>query len=463
MTTTTGIPFSPNGDTKTAINFDDVFDMPDDVQDKAAETSRITAQRIAAAIDALAPVIEDLDYQHKVTMLESFRDLIADIPADERGPIEAPVLKVVKTGQAADEFWSKIPVAVVGAKFKPYTLHDLLLRPQKVWLIENVIGAGDLVMLYGASGSGKTHIAIDLMFAAITGRLFARRFAVARRLNIAYAAGEGISGLAQRFAAVSDFYMSHDPLGDFSNFTFFDVVPQLYAGSDALYAERITDFVTEWKDRQAKGEAQPLDILVIDTLHTATAGADENSAKDMGIVLNLAKRVTKELGCAVILVHHTGKSGESERGSSALRGAMDTMIHISKLSDNGTKAVMRCAKSKDSEAWKDQTFDLVDHLDSVRVWWDEPADSEKPNSKQKGDIDAIVSLLSSSKPGARYTAKSIAEGIGVSPSSTQVFKLIKLAMAQDSAIKSGLKFPDKDAHSTNPTMYWYSSLDSLTH
>jgi predicted transcriptional regulator len=267
-------------------------------------------------------------------------------------------------------------------------------------------------MVYGASGCGKTHVVIDLIFASCMGVPFARRFTTARRLNVAYAAGEGISGLAQRFAAVMDHYSYHDPLFDYPNFTFFDVVPQLYVGGGALGSEiaQIGDFIREWKERQAKGEAQPLDILVIDTLHTATVGADENGAKDMGIVLACVQKAIKELGCAVIVVHHTGKNGESERGSSTLRGAMDTMIHIAKLSDNGTKAVMRCAKSKDSEAWKEQTFDLTTHLDSVRVWWDEPSDGSEADDKRKSETaKEILDVLSSAKAG--LTAKQISEAI----------------------------------------------------
>ena len=435
----------------------------DQIKDEADEASHISAQRVVKTIDAIAAVAADLDHLPKLELLHTLDPLIAKFPVDERGPFESPLLSILKTGADLEKFLQAIPAPATGPKFKPMSMAELLARPQKVWLIDSVVGAGDLVMVYGASGCGKTHVVIDLIFSACMGSPFARRFPVARRLNVAYAAGEGLSGLAQRFAAVMDFYSYHDPLFDYSNFTFFETVPQLYAGEDAIYSERITDFIAEWKDRQAKGEAQPLDILVIDTLHTATAGADENSAKDMGIVLNLAKRATKELGCAVILVHHTGKNGETERGSSALRGAMDTMIHIAKLSDNGTKAKMTCAKSKDSEAWQSQTFDLTEHLDSVRVWWDEPSDGSEAAGKQKEDVEAIVSLLSSGKPGARYTAKAIAEGIGLSPTSTQVFKLIKKAMAENEAIKSGLKFPDKDSHSTNPTMYWYSPSDSLTH
>jgi hypothetical protein len=435
----------------------------DEIKAEVDASSHISVPRIVSALQAMATLAADLDHLPKMEMLHSLDSLIAKVPADERGPIETAVGAILKNGGDTDKFMQSIPVPATGPKFRPMSMQALLSRPSKQWLIDNVIGAGDKVMVYGASGCGKSHWVIDLIFSACMGVPFARRFSVARRLNVAYAAGEGLSGLAQRFAAVMDFYSYHDPLFDYPNFTFFETVPQLYAGDDAIYSERITDFIAEWKARQAAGECQPLDILIIDTLHTATAGADENSAKDMGIVLQLVQRATKELGCAVILVHHTGKNGESERGSSALRGAMDTMIHIAKLSDNGTKAVMRCAKSKDSEAWKEGTFDLTAHLDSVRVWWDEPSDGSEATGKQKEDVEAIVSLLSSGKPGTRYTAKAIAEGIGLSPTSTQVFKLIKKAMAEDEGIKSGLKFPGKDSHSTNPTMYWYSPADSLTH
>lgn len=425
----------------------------DQIKDEADEASHISVQRVVKAIEAMAGVAADLDHLPKMELLHTLDSLIAKFPADERGPFESPLLSILKTGADLEKFLQSIPAPATGPKFKPMSMAELLARPQKVWLIDSVVGAGDLVMLYGASGCGKTHVIIDLIFSACMGSPFARRFSVVRRLNVAYAAGEGLSGLAQRFAAVMDHYSYHDPLFDYSNFTFFETVPQLYAGEDAIYSERITDFIAEWKDRQAKGEAQPLDILVIDTLHTATAGADENSAKDMGIVLNLAKRATKELGCAVVLVHHTGKNGESERGSSALRGAMDTMIHIAKLSDNGTKAKMTCAKSKDSEAWQSQTFDLTTHLDSVRVWWDEPSDGSEAAGKQQQDIDAIIALLSE-KPGRRYTANAIAEAIGMK-GSKQVYKLITAATKGDERIATGLKNPDKDASPSNPAMYWY--------
>lgn len=398
-------------DDELELILNDSMSLPDDVAAAAVESSRITVQRIVTALQAMAAVAADLDHLPKLEMLHALDDLIAKVPGDDRGPIEAEVGAILKDGANLEKFMQAIPLpAATGPKFKPMSMQGLLSRPKKQWLIDTVVGAGDKVMVYGASGCGKTHVVIDLIFSACQGVQFARRFPTARRLNVAYAAGEGISGLAQRFAAVMDFYSYHDAMFDYPNFTFFETVPQLFAGEDAIYSERITDFIREWKERQAKGEAQPLDILVIDTYHTATIGANENDARDAGIVLACVQKAIKELGCAVILVHHTGKNGESERGSSALRGAMDTMIHIAKLSDNGTKAVMRCAKSKDSEAWRDQTFDLTAHLDSVRVWWDEPSDvSEAEDKRKSATAREILGVLASAKGG--LTSKQISEAI----------------------------------------------------
>lgn len=337
--------------------------------------------------------------------------------------------------------------------FIPLSLDDLLNLPSKEWMIDQLVGPGDIGMVYGAPGCGKTFVVIDLIMAACTGNRWAMRFDIGQPLNVAYCAGEGVSGLPARFAAAAQ----HHGVTALDNFTFFRNVPQLYVDNQAAMAITIDQFVREWQARQEQGQAQPLDILVIDTLHTATTDADENSAKDMGKVLSACRVAAHALGCAVILVHHTNKNGTAERGSSAMRGAFDFMVEVKRVGENGTKGLMHCAKLKDGEAWKDQTFDLTAMGESVRVWWDEPSDNptSRESGKQHQDIEAIIGLLQG-KPSVRYTAKAIAENIGMAATSTQVFKLLKIAGERDTNIKSGLKNPDKDTHSTNPTMYWYS-------
>lgn len=349
------------------------------------------------------------------------------------------------------------PVATVGQvkepqflpKFKPWSMTDLLAMPLKEWLIDQIIGAGDLAMVYGGPGTGKTFVIIDLIFVVCLGRQFAERFDVTRPLNVAYAAGEGGSGLPARFAAAADFH----GITNLPNFTYFDTTPQLYTSDNAYATYR--DFIYEWKQRQAVGLAQPLDILIIDTLHSATAGADENSSQHMGIVLQSAKLAAKELGCAVILVHHTNKGGSAERGSSSLRGAMDCMIEIRRISDNGigTKAVMHCAKLKDGESWKDQTFDLVASGDSVRVWWDEPSIDGKGKGKEAQHKKMMLAFMTKNA-GKKLTAKALGEVAGVGQSHAN---RMLASMVEAGECSRELMDTNSNSSNRNPLCYFVSS------
>jgi hypothetical protein len=70
----------------------------------------------------------------------------------------------------------------------------------------------------------------------------------------------------------------------------------------------------------------------------------------MGAIIAGCDRVRDKLGCCVLLIHHTNKSGESERGSTALRGAVDTLLFL-KGSDARLELV--CEKQKDAPPFSD--------------------------------------------------------------------------------------------------------------
>lgn len=322
-------------------------------------------------------------------------------------------------------------------RFKRSSLASLINRPPKEWIIENVIGAGDLCMIYGAPGCGKTFVVIDMIFAACLGQQFAMRFDVARPLTVAYAAGEGLGGLPQRYASGASFY----GVEDLTNFIFFEDIPQLY---DLVSPTGAQSFVEEWKL-----DPQPLDVLIVDTLHSATAGADENSSQDMGIVLQSCKYLRDQLGCAVILVHHTNKNGTAERGSSSLRGAMDCMIEIKRINDTSTKAALQCEKLKDGEAWGERIFDLVESGESVRVWWYE--DSESAKGKGQEDARKTITNFMTAQPGKKFTAKMLGEVAGTTHTNT-IYHLSK--MVSEGVCSSELMDTDKQPSSRNPLTYF---------
>jgi predicted transcriptional regulator len=316
-------------------------------------------------------------------------------------------------------------------RFKPFTFKDMMNRPVKEWIIENVMGAGDKVMIYGPSGCGKTFVVIDIIFSACLGKQFAMQFDVARPLNVAYASGEGNSGIAQRFQAAA----IHYGVEDLPNFTFYELTPQLVA-KESAYASA-ADFAKEWQGRQAKGEAQQLDIFIIDTFHSAIAGADENSSQDMGLALHAIEYITRTLGCTVIIVHHTNKAGTGERGSGALRAAMDTMLEIKRTSEHNSKAILHADKVKDGVQWKDKTFDLAVIGDSVRVWWDEPSESGEGDKRKSQTGREILEILSKFE-GSPLTAKHIGEAIDTRQ---QVVNKVLARIEKDSYI-----IRDKNTH-----------------
>jgi hypothetical protein len=385
------------------------FKPPDQAAEDAEDSKRITPRRVGAAIMAMVQVAEGLAASPSRRMLDLLVPLISELPENERDLLE--LYQVFKTKDAVDAFLSQCSPPPGEPVFESFSFDALLSLPPKPWLIDQVIGRGDIGMIYGPPGCGKTFVVIDLILAACTGEQWAKRFDPVSKLNVAYCAGEGISGLPSRFKAAARRYS----VTSLPMFTFFKTIPQFFIGNaeDDITAATIKQFVREWKKRQTEEQTKPLDILVIDTLHTATTAADENSAKDMGQVLHLCRETSLDLGCAIILVHHTNKTGSAERGSSALRGAMDFMVEVRKISETGTKAVMSCAKLKDGEQWKEQTFDLTAMEDSVCVWWDEPGDSESGDKRKTKTGNEILDVLSSGTEGRKLTAKQIGDAMGI--------------------------------------------------
>lgn len=332
--------------------------------------------------------------------------------------------------------------------FKPHTFTEMLAMPSKKWLMDQVFGAGDIGMFYGTPGCGKTFLIIDMIMSLCTGSRWANRFDVQRPLYVAYCAGEGIGGLPSRFTAIA----RHYGIADLDNFAFYPIPPQLY---DDNATATINHFCNEWKARQFAKEVAPLDVLIIDTLHTATVAADENSAQHMGRVLHSCRLAGNDLGCAVILVHHTNKSGSIERGSSALRGAMDFMIKIEKPSDTATYAVMSCEKLKDGEQWKTQSFNLQPQLEckSVYVSWEESGNLTQigSNASNKEKLKAEMNRYA----GTRLTCNRLAESIAQSPAYTR--KLLN-ELEQTKECQRELSNPGKPQSNRNSWVYWIEAV-----
>ena len=68
-----------------------------------------------------------------------------------------------------------------------------------------------------------------------------------------------------------------------------------------------------------------------------------------------ADAIRRGSGATVLLVHHSRKDGDQERGSVALRGAVDTLFRT--MDEDGQKRLV-CEKQKDAAPWEPLAVEL---------------------------------------------------------------------------------------------------------
>lgn len=190
--------------------------------------------------------------------------------------------------------------------------------PEHEYLIDDILTRKEVAILYGESKSGKSFQSIEMGLAIARGVQFYGRKVL--RGGVVYQAGEGGIGVKKRLRAYRQSFMSkaeQDPA-----FVLLPARVDLFAregDTEALIAE-----IKAW----AETFTHRLELVVIDTLATATPGANENASTDMSTVLANCARIQTECECAVLIVHHKPKNGNSPRGHSSLFANIENAIEI---------------------------------------------------------------------------------------------------------------------------------------
>lgn len=239
-----------------------------------------------------------------------------------------------------------------------------------------------------------------------------------------YALGEGKASLLKRLNA----WIWHNDLSEEekavlnANFRVTFHVPQMASKAD------VTAFIT---DLDVDGYAP--EVLFVDTLARSFVGKDENSQLDAGLWVDGADRL-RQRGMAVIALHHTKKNTEfglQYRGSSALRGAMDTELTLHRDPD-GQKgcAKLACSKQKDHEEFSDvwlrrERVEPPGNIEGSIVL----QEIDKPNreaveeeliERDKALDEMIMSLLDDEEyPSDRARARALAEKMGLNEGTAQ--------------------------------------------
>ncbi len=195
------------------------------------------------------------------------------------------------------------------ARFEPMLPRDMLKIPEpSFWDPKtSMIPKGGIILIYGQSGHHKTNLTLTLLFDMME-----------NGARIVYAAGEGSQGVGK--ARVPAHAAARGiAVEDIEALSIVQAVPLLQSSGEVLeFLEAVKGFKPN--------------IVVIDTLATATAGLDENSSEFSSLLTDngTVGRIRSALECTVVIIAHEGKTaGRGIRGHSGLMGNADAAISVS--------------------------------------------------------------------------------------------------------------------------------------
>jgi hypothetical protein len=197
------------------------------------------------------------------------------------------------------------------------TTRELLDQPEPPWLIEDIMRADQIGVVYGPPNKGKTFLVLDWGLHIACG-LSWQGHAVTQG-PVLYMAGEGAFSLQKRVEG----WLTYHEMSDLS--MYFQCRPLDLRDDDVL--GQLHEALTQYRDRESGEEQLNPRLVIVDTLSQFLGGGDENSS-DMAQFVSACRSLSQEHDTAVLMVHHTNATGARERGHTALRGNTDFMFSV---------------------------------------------------------------------------------------------------------------------------------------
>ena len=255
-------------------------------------------------------------------------DFLGEHTLDELMDIVRSAPVVTAQPEPGDE----VPAVEDGA-VEPYQTmrrDAVFAMPPVEFLVDGLLTDTGFAMMYGAPGTGKSFLAIDIALSVAHGMPWQGQEVKAGQ--VLYIAGEGIGGFSKRWAAWEKYHGVKDE-------------PDMYLLPTAVNFREPEDIAR--LVATIEGVGQKFALVIVDTVARAIAGAEENSSTDMGLFVAACDEIKALTGGALLAVHHAGKdANRGARGSTALLGAVDTSLMVGKSDDI---VVLRTEKMKDAE------------------------------------------------------------------------------------------------------------------
>ena len=208
------------------------------------------------------------------------------------------------------------------------------------YIIKKILYKNSVTAIYGPPGSAKTFYIMSMGAAIARGEQW--NGMKTRKGGVLYCGMEGKRGITKRLQALK----MRGHLKDGDPFATLDTSKEQL---NLMHIEHVDKMIEVIRTFEAE-QGIKLSLLIVDTLARATAGGEENSAKDMGVAVAHAAMIQEATGCCVCLVHHSGKQVEKGmRGSNALLGGLDTTLRVTRHEQDNTIRVMKPEKQRDEE------------------------------------------------------------------------------------------------------------------
>lgn len=230
------------------------------------------------------------------------------------------------------------------------------------WQVKHTIPAQSIGVVFGASGTFKSFIALDLCLHIAHGLPWLGK--KTKQGTVVYVAAEGGAGLMRRITA---WHMKRNMALPLERFF---VCPQAVTMNDAPQIERLRTDI--------EAVCQQPTLVVVDTMSQTFSG-NENSNDEVAAFFNSIKaNLMQPLGCGAMVIHHSGhEATDRTRGASAIKDNADYVFGVFREKD-AMLARLECTKQKDGDKTDVANFEL----ESCQLGIDE-------------DGEAVTSLVSS--------------------------------------------------------------------
>lgn len=295
------------------------------------------------------------------------------------------------------------------------TTQELLGLPPVKYLIDGLIPEEGFVGLCGASGDGKSFVALDWAMCLSEGKPWLGIYPV-KQCPVVYVAAEGGRGIQQRVRA----WMEHYGYVDLDAIYF--LLNPLYIREEGT-VEAFLD-VLEEKDIWPG-------LIVLDTLSRSFGGGEENASADMGAFVDQITKLALGRRMAALVVHHLNAQATRERGHTSFKGALDAMFMCKAAKSPQDGKILRLeltnTKQKDGGDFPPVYMRPVDSVTTSLVF--ELTDAPEPKSKgpklpdpmRKADM---LLVLAAAENGMTWQEWRLASGIDKSRFNRRITRLL---------------------------------------